>query len=87
MDFVRVLYYKIMLFFGIADIYRNEQYMFKPDFFYNIEKLLITSNLNNLDRAKVNDNLCIVFLYICTYIYTSFSSLNNKQVTNASNKH
>lgn len=72
MDFIRVIYYKVMLFFGIADVYRNEQYMGKSDFFYNVEKLLLTANLNQHNREVVESHIHTIFLYSCIYIYSAF---------------
>jgi hypothetical protein len=75
MDFVRVVYYKVMTFFCLADLYRNEQYMFKPDFFYNIEKLLLTANLNSLNRQRINDDLSVIFVYVWISLYLELNKL------------
>lgn len=72
MDFVRVIYFKVMTVFGIADLYRNEQFMSKPDFLYNIEKLMITANLNSADRKKVSDDLIVIFIFSIVAAYQQF---------------
>ena len=63
LDFIRVIYYKFMLITGIADKYRNEQYIAKFDIFYEIERLLLVANLNSLNRQKVRDDLAFLFIY------------------------
>ena len=67
-----------MLFSGIADTFRNEQFMGKYDLFYNLEKLLITANLNQLDREAVQMNMNIIFIYACLYCYSSFKDHKSK---------
>lgn len=75
MDIVRVLYNKFMLYTGIADTYRNEQYLGKFDIIYNIEKLKIVSNLNNSDRDKVNFNISIILIYSLLSLYYNIKSM------------
>lgn len=63
MDFVRAFYYKVMLITGIADTYRNEQYISKPDFLYDLDRLMLIANLNSMNREMVGDNIAIMTLY------------------------
>ncbi len=42
---------------GIADTYRNEQYLPRPDYFYDLERKLIAVNFNNPDKTVVAKNL------------------------------
>jgi hypothetical protein len=63
MDFIRWLYYNFMLYSGIADTYRNEQFLKKPDFIYNAEMLLLSCNLNNPDKQNVKAKLCKAVSY------------------------
>jgi hypothetical protein len=57
MDLVRWLYFYIMLYSGIADTYRNEQFLKKPDPLYNLEMLLLNSNLNSGNKKQLKTNL------------------------------
>lgn len=64
MDFIRAFYYKFMLVTGIADTYRNEQYIYKPDLLYDFERLILMSNLNSLNRERVRDNINLLLVYL-----------------------
>ena len=57
MDWLRCAYYLFMYYTGIADTYRNEQYLFKPDFIYNWEREMLTLNFNNPNKSTVARNL------------------------------
>lgn len=57
MDWVRAAYYLFMYHTGLADTYRNEQYLPKHDFFYNLEATLIGINFNNPDKSVVARNI------------------------------
>jgi hypothetical protein len=61
MDFIRWLYYYFMLYSGIADTYRNEQFLKKPDFLYNFEMLTLNCNLNSSNKHAVKERLKAVF--------------------------
>ena len=37
-DFSRTAYYLFMTYTGLADTYRNEQYVYKPDWLYEQER-------------------------------------------------
>jgi hypothetical protein len=65
MDFVRCAYYLFMYHTGLADSYRNEQYMRKPDFIYNHERKMLALNFNNPDKQQVSLNIlkCLKFDY------------------------
>jgi len=56
-DFVRWFNYYFMLKTGIADTYRNEQFIKKPDFLYNFDYLINKVNLNSSDKEKVAERL------------------------------
>jgi len=49
-----------MLKTGIADTYRYEQFIKKPDLLYNIEHMLHYANLNSLDKKNVLQKLVIL---------------------------
>ena len=51
-DFLRYVYSKIMTASGIADTYRNEQFLKKPDFQYDLERFFIFANFNNTFESK-----------------------------------
>ena len=48
---------------GIADTYRNEQFLPKPDKLYEFEMLIHSCNMNSLDKLKVKANLKKVYNY------------------------
>lgn len=76
MDFIRCFYSIFMKFTQIADIYRNEQYLPKPDILYDLEHLMIQSNFNKMNKKEVLDDFCIISLYLICYIYKNLISLN-----------
>ena len=57
MDWVRCGYYLFMTSTGLADTYRNEQYLPKADLNYDIERQLLTLNFNNPDKGEVAKNI------------------------------
>jgi hypothetical protein len=61
MDFIRWIYYYFMLYSGIADTYRNEQFMKKSDWLYDLEASLIHINMNSIDKNRVKSDLKILF--------------------------
>ena len=65
MDWGRAGYYLFMWHTGLADTYRNEQYIGKPDWLYERERQLILINFNNPDKGKLALNLlkCLKFDY------------------------
>jgi hypothetical protein len=63
-----------MIYSGIADTYRNEQFIKKSDFLYNAELLLVHANLNSLDKQKVVDNLLILELLLFSNLYDKYYS-------------
>ncbi len=63
MDWVRWIYYYFMIYSGIADTYRYEQFIKKNDALYNIELLLFSCNLNSHHKKKVLENFLIVTIY------------------------
>lgn len=50
-DFARAAYYTFMIKTGLADTYRNEQYVPKSDFFYEQERQMLYLNFNNPDKG------------------------------------
>lgn len=65
MDWIRAGYYLFMYHTGIADTYRNEQYLPRPDLFYNFERKMVGLNFNNPDKAVVAKNIltCVKWDY------------------------
>ena len=63
MDWVRAVYYLFMFHTGLADTYRNEQFVSKPDFLYNFERNMIALNFSNPDQSKVAKNIMITLNY------------------------
>ena len=57
MDWVRCAFYLFMYHTGLADTYRNEQYLPRADYFYDLERKLIAVNFNNPDKTVVAKNL------------------------------
>ena len=57
MDWVRAVYYLLMVTTGLADTYRNEQYFPKMDLFYNFERNMIMINFGGPDKDKLAKNL------------------------------
>jgi hypothetical protein len=57
MDWVRCGYYLFMYHTGLADTYRNEQYLPRLDYFYNLERKMIGLNFNNPDKGVVAKNI------------------------------
>mgnify|MGYP007103445149 CR=1 FL=1 len=57
LDWVRAGYYLFMYHTGLADTYRNEQFLPKLDFFYNLEAKLVALNFNNPDKSVVARNI------------------------------
>jgi hypothetical protein len=51
MDIVRCVYYLFMYHTGVADTYRNEQYMGRPDWLYEHERKMLALNFNNPDKS------------------------------------
>ena len=49
LDWVRTVYYLVMWHTGLADTYRNEQYIPKYDYFYEQERRMLALNFNNPD--------------------------------------
>ncbi len=63
MDFIRWIYYYLMIYTGIADTYRNEQFLPKFDKLYEFEMLIHSCNLNGLNKKAVKENLGKVYKY------------------------
>jgi hypothetical protein len=57
MDWVRAAWYTFMMGTGLADPYRNEQYLPKWDFVYNMERKGVAINFQNPDKGRVALNL------------------------------
>lgn len=54
LDWLRTAWYLITIKTGYADTYRNEQYIPKPDWWYNHERKMIGINLDNPDVFKTS---------------------------------
>ena len=52
MDWLRAAYYGFMTGTGLADRYRNQQFLSKPDFFYDFERRIINLNLQGPNQGK-----------------------------------
>ena len=59
MDWVRAGYYLFMTKTGLADSYRNEQYLPKPDFIYEFERKTILMNAGGPDNSKLAHNILV----------------------------
>jgi hypothetical protein len=64
MDFVRWFYYHFKIKTGMADTYRNEQFMKKTDFLYNLEFIILQANLNTGDKRKLKNNLFFIISHL-----------------------
>ena len=60
MDFVRAAYYHFMTKTGLADTYRNEQFLSKSDFAYELEKQMIAVNWGGPDKKQVASSLKMI---------------------------
>ena len=58
-DWVRAVYFIFMFHTGLADTYRNEHFVSKPDFIYNYERNMLAINFANPDKAKVARNIMV----------------------------
>jgi hypothetical protein len=63
MDWVRAFYNRFMVYTGLADTYRNEQFFPKLDLFYNFERNMVAVNFANPDKGKVSRNLIVHLNY------------------------
>ena len=52
-DWIRAAYYAFMMKTGLADKYRNQQFLYKPDFLYDYERRMISLNLQGPDIDKI----------------------------------
>lgn len=80
MDFVRWIYYYFMIYSKIADTYRYEQFLKKPDFIYDFEMLMHSVNFNSNDKEKVKANLIFVLKYYMVLLFSGkFKTLIDKK--------
>ena len=49
LDWIRALWYFLTIKTGYADTYRNEQYLPKTDYTYNMERKMLAINFDNPD--------------------------------------
>ncbi len=61
-----------MIYSKIADTYRYEQFLKKPDFIYDFEVLMHSVNFNSNDKQKVKDNLVFVLKYYLVLLFSGF---------------
>jgi hypothetical protein len=72
-----------MLKSGIADTYRYEQFLKKPDFIYNFDYFINNVNLNALNKEKISEKLIYLeFLMILSIYNTSTAALKFYNVKN-----
>ena len=57
MDWFRGVYHLFMIYTGLADTYRNEQYFPKLDIFYNFEREMIGINFGNPEKSEISGRL------------------------------
>lgn len=55
-DWLRAGYYGFMMRTGLADKYRNQQFLYKPDMLYEYEKRIIALNLQGPNKDKILEN-------------------------------
>ena len=60
---------------GIADTFRNEQYIKKPDFLYEIESMLLAANLNSNNIKANEENLVLLGYYILVRFVNYYQGL------------
>eukprot|EP00357_Protocruzia_adherens_P007460 CAMPEP_0115042578 /NCGR_PEP_ID=MMETSP0216-20121206/46348_1 /TAXON_ID=223996 /ORGANISM="Protocruzia adherens, Strain Boccale" /LENGTH=265 /DNA_ID=CAMNT_0002424717 /DNA_START=18 /DNA_END=815 /DNA_ORIENTATION=+ len=81
MDWVRTIYNKIVLTFHLADLYHYEQYLRKPDFFYNREREIAGINFQTSHKRKAMDPLFEKFSQrlddIVEYVEETCGPVNN----------
>jgi len=75
MDWIRWIYYYFMIYSGIADTYRYEQFIKKTNLIYDLEFLIFSCNLNSKDKETALINLMIVFTLIFCYISDKLKKL------------
>ena len=56
-DFARALYYTFMTQTGLADTYRNEQYVARSDFTYELDRQMLLLNFNSPDQGRISLNI------------------------------
>jgi hypothetical protein len=78
MDFFRCGFYYFMLSTGLADTYRNEQFLSKADFIYDFQFLLHKANFNSHEKSKVKENLLLITLYYSLYVLSFLDSRINE---------
>lgn len=71
MDFARWIYYYIMIYTKIADTYRYEQFLKKPDFIYDFEMLMHSVNFNSNDKERVKENLIFVMQHYFILLFSN----------------
>jgi len=59
-----------MIYTKIADTYRYEQFLKKPDFIYEFEMLMHSINFNSNNKSKVKENLIFVLKYYFVLFYS-----------------
>ncbi len=63
-DVIRYVYHQFMIHSGIADTYRYEQFIKKNDILYNLELLLIYSNMNRANKEILFEYLITIGIYL-----------------------
>lgn len=57
MDWIRAAWYLASIKSGYADTYRNEQFVPKLDYIYNLERKKLVINFENPDVGQIATNL------------------------------
>jgi hypothetical protein len=60
-----------MVYSKIADTYRYEQFLKKPDFIYYFEMLMHSVNFNSNDKEKVKENLFFVLKFYFLLLFAN----------------
>lgn len=63
LDFVRTVWYYVSKWTGYADVYRNEQFIPKSQFWYDHEAKILGINYNNPDTGQIAKNLLIALSF------------------------
>jgi hypothetical protein len=82
-DWIRAAYYGFMMTTGLADKYRNQQFLSKPDFVYDYERRMINLNLQNPDIDKILLNTIVWLRYDLKWLIEWFdrsSAVNDEEM-------
>ena len=63
MDVIRAVYNRIWLGLGLTNRYRYEQYIYRPDFIYDFERLKMAMNVQQYDNRDYLNNWIVIVEY------------------------